>query len=53
MWQLLCNLAPGRKYEIRQDGEIIVTGEASGQGVLHFEAAAKSGGSEFHFAVAD
>jgi hypothetical protein len=52
-WQLLCNLIPEAKYEIRHDGKIILTKAASGQGILHFKTGASSGDSNFQFAVVE
>jgi hypothetical protein len=38
VWQLVCNLKPGREYQVRQDGSMVFTAKASAQGTLTFEA---------------
>jgi hypothetical protein len=48
MWQLLCNLAPQKGYQIIQDGKSLFVLEASKQGTLHFESTIKKS-SHFQF----
>lgn len=37
VWQLLCDLRPGREYQVRQDGRVVATAKASDQGTLILE----------------
>ena len=50
-WQLLCNLKPGRKYQIKQDGKLLLSALASKQGTLPFESVI-SKTSHFQFKIA-
>jgi hypothetical protein len=38
LWQLVCNLKPGREFQVRQDGKVMVTATSSSQGTLTFES---------------
>jgi len=51
VWQLVCNLKPGREYQVRQDGKMVVTATASAQGTLTFEASLAGRPSLFEFSV--
>ncbi|CAG0983469.1 partial Heparin and heparin-sulfate lyase, partial [Planctomycetaceae bacterium] len=51
VWQLVCNLKPGREYQVRQDGRMVVTATASAQGTLTFEASLVGRPSLFEFSV--
>ncbi|MCK5217888.1 hypothetical protein KAR10_00090, partial [bacterium] len=51
-WQLLCNLKPGRKYQIKQDGKLLLSALSSRQGTLSFESKI-SKSSHFQFNVAE
>jgi hypothetical protein len=47
--QLLCNLEPGRNYQIKQDGRTILSAKASDQGTLQFESTVPTPGAKFEF----
>jgi len=51
VWQLLCNLKPGREYQVRQDGKIVATATASAQGTLAFEVPLAGRSSLFEFSI--
>lgn len=51
IWQLLCNLKPGRDYQVRQDGKVLATTSASTQGTLTFEAPLSGRPSLFEFSL--
>ncbi|MRR36603.1 hypothetical protein EG829_18435, partial [bacterium] len=51
VWQLLCNLKPGREYEVRQDGKKVAAATASLQGTISFEAPLPGRTSVFEFSV--
>jgi hypothetical protein len=49
MWQLLCNLKPEVKYQIKQDGRILLVAAASKQGTLQFESPLVNQSAHFEF----
>ncbi|ABB32228.1 hypothetical protein GeomeDRAFT_1571 [Geobacter metallireducens RCH3] len=51
VWQLLCDLKPGRDYQVRQDGKVVATVTASAQGTLTFESLLAGRQSQFEFSV--
>lgn len=48
-WQLLCNLKPGKRYKITQDGKLISDKPASNQGTLLFESTLYRNRATFEF----
>lgn len=51
VWQLLCNLKPEKKYQIRQDGKALFEKVASKQGTIEFEATMDGKKSTFEFVI--
>lgn len=51
IWQLVCNLRPGREYLVLQDGKMLVTRKASSQGTLAFEATLPGRQSRFELSL--
>jgi hypothetical protein len=51
IWQLVCNLKPGKEYQLRQNGKVLVTTRASAQGTLAFEASLSGRPSVFEFGL--
>ncbi len=49
IWQLLCNLKPGKDYQVRQDGKIVLAAKSSAQGTLQFETSLPGKLSVFEF----
>lgn len=49
LWQLVCNLKPGREYQVRQDGKVMATARSSSQGTLTFESMLSGRPSQFEF----
>lgn len=49
VWQLLCDLKPEKKYQIKQDGRGILEKAASKQGTIQFETAVNGKGAQFEF----
>lgn len=49
LWQLLCNLKPEKKYQVRQDGKLLFEKAASKQGTIQFESAVNGKGAQFEF----
>lgn len=51
IWQLLCNLKPERKYQIKQDGKLLLDKVSSRQGIIQFESSVMSKSSLFEFTI--
>jgi hypothetical protein len=51
LWQLLCNLKPEKKYQIKQDGKVLFEKGASKQGTIQFEATMNGKNSQFEFVM--
>jgi len=51
VWQLLCNLKPEKKYQIKQDGKVLFEKGASKQGTIQFEATMNGKNSQFEFVM--
>jgi hypothetical protein len=49
VWQLICNLKPETKYQIRQDSKAILEKVASKQGTIQFEASLNGKSTQFEF----
>jgi hypothetical protein len=49
IWQLLCNLKPERRYQINQDGKLLLVATASKQGIIQFESTGVNKNSLFEF----
>ena len=49
IWQLLCNLKPEKKYQIKQDEKLLLEKIASKQGTIQFEAPVNGKGARFEF----
>ncbi|MBP1750462.1 MAG: putative lipoprotein [Deltaproteobacteria bacterium] len=49
LWQLLCDLKPEKKYQVKQDGKLLFEKAASKQGTIQFEAAVNGTDSLFEF----
>jgi hypothetical protein len=53
MRQLVCDLKPGKKYTVHQDGKMILSMQASKQGILQFDIKLTGKTARIDFAQAD